>query len=290
MSRTTIKRIGRQIVARVAYYSGYCAATGWLGTRRGTRILSYHGISDRPSNPYAVSTENFTAQMEHLAERYTLISADSAVELLRRGMPLPPLAVAVTFDDGYRDAYTHAYPVLRRLGIPATIFLPVAYMDTSSGTCVKTGIPSALAAAAGKLAQADFLTWDQVAEMSSNGISFGSHTMSHESLTRLAASEVRYQLERSKAELEVRLGKAVTGFAYPYGTVRDFNLATRQAVKAAGYSWAVTGLSGLNDGRSDLFALRRTKIERYDTMPVFVKAMQGALDPWVLVDRLGKLL
>jgi peptidoglycan/xylan/chitin deacetylase (PgdA/CDA1 family) len=293
MSRETVKRIGRQVVARLAYFGGYCALTKWLGTRDGVRILGYHGISDRPGNPYAVSTESFVAQMEHLAARFMLISVDSLAERVRRGTPLPAQAVAVTFDDGYRDVYTHAYPVLKRLAIPATIFLPVAFMGSAG---VEDPLQRAVAeepgtpAAAGRMAQSDFLTWDQVAAMSRDGISFGSHTMSHESLTRLSAPEVRYELERSKGELEARLGKVVRGFAYPYGTVRDFNPATQQAVEAAGYSWAVTGLSGLNDHRSNLFALRRTKIERYDTMPVFVKAMQGALDPWVLMDRLGGLL
>jgi peptidoglycan/xylan/chitin deacetylase (PgdA/CDA1 family) len=121
-------------------------------------------------------------------------------------------------------------------------------------------------------------------------MTFGSHTMSHVSLTRVHAEGFEYELVRSKAELEDQIGRPVTGFAYPYGTARDFNRATAKTVAAAGYTWAVTGMNGLNTQQSDRFALRRTKIEGDINMALFDKAMQGALDPWVVVDKLGRLL
>jgi peptidoglycan/xylan/chitin deacetylase (PgdA/CDA1 family) len=87
------------------------------------------------------------------------------------------------------------------------------------------------------MTQAEFLTWDQVREMNCGGlVAFGSHTMSHVSLTRLPSSELEYELACSKAELEDRIGMPVPGFAHPYGTVRDFSLETAGAVAAAGYS------------------------------------------------------
>jgi peptidoglycan/xylan/chitin deacetylase (PgdA/CDA1 family) len=88
--------------------------------------------------------------------------------------------------------------------------------------------------------------------------------------------------------LQDELGKPATGFAYPYGTVRDVSPAVERLVVAAGYAWAVTGLSGVNTPRSNLYALRRTKIEQGDDLALFVKATRGALDPWIVVDRLGR--
>jgi len=279
MIQTIIKWLGRPIVSSVAFFTGYCFLAESLGVSRGARILSYHGINDRPANPYAVSTHNFAEQMRFLVERFTIISVDQLVDLLEGGRPIPPRAVAVTIDDGYRDTYTNAYPILRRFAIPATFFLPVEFIGVSSSD-----------SATSKLPQTDFLSWDQVRAMSQDGIAFGSHTLSHVPLTRVTCQEAECQLQESKARLEVEIGKPVTGFAYPYGTVRDFDPAIERLVAAAGYSWAVTGLSGVNNHRSNPFALRRTKVERYDGMYVFKKAARGALDPWIVMDKLGKFL
>lgn len=279
MIRAQIKRLGRPIVASVAYYSGYCHAIEALGINQGARILGYHGVEARPSNPYAVSTEDFAQQMAWVAEQCTALSMDQLVALLQAGAPLPKRAVAITIDDGLHNTYTQAFPVLERLGLAATVFLPVAFID---------GNPPA--STTGYLAGTRFMSWDQVREMSRSGITFGSHTVNHFSLARLTRKEVHYELHCSKEQLETATDMAVTGFAYPYGTVRDFNDELGHMVAAAGYSWAVTGISGINDSRSDLFALRRTKVERNDSISLFQKAIDCALDPWVVVDRMGRFL
>jgi len=275
MIRNSIKRYGRPIVAHSAYYSGYCRLTRW----QGARIVSYHGILDTPTNHYAISTASFTQQMQHLAEHYTPVTVDYLVDLLHTGKPIPPRAVAVTFDDGYQDVSTRAYPILQRFGIPATVFLPTALIGTRSSERAAQG-----------MVQTTFLTWEEVCEMSRHNITFGSHTVHHVSLAAISRREAQYQLEQSRARLEDEIGQPVTGFAYPYGTVRDYNHETARLVADAGYRWAVTGLSGITNHRSNPFALRRTKLEGGDGLAIFAQALQGALDPWVLVDRLGGLL
>jgi peptidoglycan/xylan/chitin deacetylase (PgdA/CDA1 family) len=275
--RATIKRLARRAVSWAAFFSGYCFLTGLLGDGRAARILCYHGINDRPANSYAVSTPDFARQMRFLAERCTLISVERLADLLREGEPIPPRAVAVTIDDGYRDVYTNAYPILARFAIPATIFLPVELIGTSSSE-----------GPTGKLPQPDFLSWDQVREVSRDGIACGSHTLTHLSLTSLTRRDVRYQLESSKAKLETEIGKPVTGFSYPFGTFRDFNSEIKQLVAATGYSWAVTIISGVNNHKSDLFALRRTMVQRDDGLHAFEKAMGGSLDPWIVMQWLGR--
>jgi peptidoglycan/xylan/chitin deacetylase (PgdA/CDA1 family) len=277
--RSTVKRLVRRAISSAAFFSGYCFLTDLLGTGCGARILCYHGISDRPVSTFAVSTLDFARQMQFLAERFTVISVDQLVGLLRQGRSIPPRAVAVTIDDGYRDAYTNAYPILTRFAIPATIFLSVEFIGSSSSERVT-----------GKSLQTDFLSWDQVREMSQNGIAFGSHTLTHVSLTKLTRQDVQYQLEVSKTRLETEIGKPVTGFAYPYGKFGDLSPEIEQLVAAAGYSWAVAGISGVNDHQSDLFALKRTRVERDDSMRGFERAMKGALDPWIVMQRLGWFL
>lgn len=280
MIQTVIKRVGRPVVCTLAFFSGYCVLARGLGLNHGTRILSYHGIQEKPSNPYAVSTYDFSLQMQHLAEQFKPLALETLIKLLKDRAPLPPRAIAVTFDDGYSDVYDTAYPILKSLSIPATVFLPAAFIHPASSKV------SAL-----KLSQANFLSWEQVQEMSQEGmISFGSHTLRHFSLAKIPSEEVLYELESSKAAIEEKINRPVQGIAYPYGTVRDFNPQVKQLTAAAGYHWAVTGLSGLNTYHADFFALRRTKIERSDSMYIFKKAVRGALDPWILVEQLGRFL
>lgn len=283
MIKGAIKRYGRQTMASMAYYSGYCA----LAARRNGRILGYHGVHDPPNNPYAISSLDFAGQMQLLAEQFTPVSVDQLVFCLRNGQPLPPRAVAVTIDDGYSDAYTYAFPILQRFCIPATVFLPIDFIETNA-----TGkeVDRSTRARTNGLAQVDFLTWDQVREMSQHGIAFGSHTQSHASLTRLSQRELRQELKGSKAKLEAELGEPVTGFAYPYGTARAVSSEVERAVADAGYQWAVTGLSGANDRQINLYALRRIKVERGDSILTVERAMRGALDPWIVVDRMGRFL
>ena len=193
MTRADIKRLGRPLVAALAHYGGYCALAGRLRGARAGRILSYHGISVRPANPYAVSSDDFARQMHYLADQFVPISVDELVLRLRGGEPLPERSVALTIDDGYADIYANAYPILAQYAIPATIFLPVDFIGTNGS-----------ADATARMSQTDFLAWDQIREMSRNGISFGSHTMGHLSLTRLTRREVQHQLERSRATIEDR--------------------------------------------------------------------------------------
>ena len=146
MTRADIKRLGRPLVAALAHYGGYCALAGRLRGARAGRILSYHGISVRPANPYAVSSDDFARQMHYLADQFVPISVDELVLRLRGGEPLPERSVALTIDDGYADIYASAYPILAQYAIPATIFLPVDFIGTngsadSDRTDVANGLP-----------------------------------------------------------------------------------------------------------------------------------------------------
>jgi peptidoglycan/xylan/chitin deacetylase (PgdA/CDA1 family) len=276
IDRADVKWLVRSIVSSIFYYSGYCHLADPLERGGSARIFVYHSVSDGPTNSFAVTTADFDSQIGYLAEHYTIKPVDSIVALLASGQPVPARTVAVTIDDGFKGVYTNAFPVLRRYDAPATIFLPIAFVGTKGVT--------------DKLPLADFMSWDEVREMSRYGVSFGSHTVDHPSLGRIPPRQAQYQIECSKSRLEDELGTEVTGLSYPYGMARDFNSDVVRLAETAGYSWAVSGINGVNDRNTDLFALRRTKIELYDGMRVFKKALKGALDPWGLVDRYGHLV
>jgi peptidoglycan/xylan/chitin deacetylase (PgdA/CDA1 family) len=125
-------------VAGLGYYGGGLRALGWLADRlhgASCAILTYHRVlrgaevTAEPDPGLVTTVETFTAHMRFIAQRYRPLALDEAVARLARGA-LPPRACAITFDDGWRDSYTNAYPILRELNIPATIFVATSYVGT----------------------------------------------------------------------------------------------------------------------------------------------------------------
>ncbi|MGH7201173.1 MAG: polysaccharide deacetylase family protein, partial [Planctomycetaceae bacterium] len=123
--------------ARGGAFAGCVALLERLGDRRANllRVLTYHRIDEpdasRQLHPGLISATpaEFTLQMEHLASRCRAVSMQDALAAFRETLPLPPRSVLITFDDAYADFAQHAWPVLRRLGLPATLFVPTAYPD-----------------------------------------------------------------------------------------------------------------------------------------------------------------
>ena len=272
-----LRRLSRQLLSFVTFYSGYCRLSEYFKLNRGTRILCFHGISDTPGNSYAVSASDFSKQMGFLADHYDIVSIDQLVTLIQERKPLPSTMIAVSFDDGYQDFYTCAFPILQRNAISATVFLPTGSIDGISKY-------------SHTLPQAEFLSWDQIRELQQNGIDFGSHTVSHTSVTRLTQHETQDELETSKARIEAEIHMSIKGFAYPYGTLRDTDPKIGKWISNSGYSWAVTSISGVNGNNSNPFALRRTVIMRDDGLAGFKRALKGALDGWIIMQKGGYYL
>src|SRR6266516_5280457 len=152
-------------------------------------ILMYHGISDEPEHhrsPYYqtnTSPANFQAQMELLRQQRCVgINLEEALPLLRDVKAKDKPYVVITFDDGFRNILTHAFPVMRRLNFSATVFLPTAFIGEQRNAFNGT----------------ECLTWDEVKELRGHGIRFGSHTVNHPELYQMSWSQIDDQLRRSK--------------------------------------------------------------------------------------------
>ena len=142
--------------------------------------------------------------MEYLARsQYCLLSLSDAVRRLASREPMPDRSVVVTLDDGFVDNYEHALPILRRSGVPATVFLTVSYIGTDR-------LPT--------LSRTDFvprpLSWEQVREMHRAGIEFGSHTLTHPMLSEVPLNRARLEIAESRRRIE-SLGVPVSLFCYP---------------------------------------------------------------------------
>jgi len=207
-----------------------------MGTGRSS-ILTYHSL-DRSGSVISIAPEAFQAQMVWLEESGAPVVPLEAVQAT-------PGAVAITFDDGFRNFYEHAFPVLQRYRFPATVFVVSDFCGRRNDWPTQprnSGIPLL-----------DLMGWDELQEISRAGIVIGSHTATHPFLSRLSAGEISREISTSKAKIEDRLGKPAAAFAYPYG---DFTPPVRAAVASQFGLACGTRLAFLSGG-DDPLALPR---------------------------------
>ncbi len=203
------------------------------GYRQGiapTLVLCYHGIS--PTWSEAVAPDQLRAQLEMLLARgYRAVPFSQAV------LSPPGRAFAVTFDDGYRSVAEHALPVLERLNMPATVFVPTGFVSDAA-SCARAAWPGTdhwlTTPHADELAP---MSWVELRVLVEHGWEIGSHSRTHARLPQIDDAKLKEELNASREELEDRLGRPCTTLAYPYGEADDRVVA---AAAAAGYQAACT--------------------------------------------------
>jgi peptidoglycan/xylan/chitin deacetylase (PgdA/CDA1 family) len=203
-------------------------------------ILTYHSISDGPS-PIEVAPALFRAQMAWLKQQARVVPLEDMVRCLTERRPFPERAVALTFDDGYRDFYEAAVPVLAEFGFSATVFLPTGHVGG------KSDWPKAMSS--GK----PLMNWPQVRDLAGQGFAFGSHSVTHPELTELSPAELVRELAISRQTIETQTGRPAEVFCYPYGR---WNGTVREAVRRV-YAAACSTGAGVVATDADPYALPR---------------------------------
>ncbi len=233
--------------------------------RPGIRILMYHRV-DRLTyyDQLTVSPERFEQHMVYLATRLRVISLSQALAELTSAKEICP-AVAVTFDDGYRDNLLYALPILERYKIPATIFITTQFCDQTHRHPRYADT-----------AQALHLTWEEAKGLSrKHGIALGSHSVSHPYLSRLSDQQTEFEVSESRRLIQQNTGSTVDFFCYPSG---DYGSRESGYVKHAGYLGAVTVAPGVNRKKTPLHELRRTEITQNDSVADLQAKLAGAFD------------
>lgn len=213
--------------------------------------LMYHAVSDAWDDALAIKTADFDRLLGHLVRGRR--RGASAAELLAR--PGDPRLLHVTFDDAYASV-ANALPTLRRLELPATIFVCT---DLAAD-----GAPLAITEL-DRVAQRDELAtldWDALRELAADKLlEIGSHTKTHPHLPKLSDAELRVELVGAKEAIEDHLGRPARFLAYPFGEEGE---RVRRAAKAAGYTaaFAAPGTSL----RFDRFRMPRTGLWRADDL------------------------
>jgi peptidoglycan/xylan/chitin deacetylase (PgdA/CDA1 family) len=234
-------------------------------------ILAYHSISENLfgySHPYYqinTSPNIFNHQMHWLRNAgYQTIDLSDLPVAFRAGEDLS-MKVVITFDDGYRDFLTEAWPMMQQCGFSATVFLATDRIQD---------IPR-------HIEGADYLTWRDVRELRDGGISFGSHTVSHPDLRSLGPEEIDFELGYSKEVIEQELGAPVRSFAYPFPFPEEDNRFTRylaDALENHGYQIGVSTVIGRAHGGRDRFFLPRLPVNSWDDAEFLQAKLQGGYD------------
>jgi peptidoglycan/xylan/chitin deacetylase (PgdA/CDA1 family) len=212
------------------------------------RILMYHSIADNPKDIHAIWPDEFDKQMAELSQQskrgeVKVVGLMEGIRLLREGKAWRGL-MAITFDDALRDFLLNAVPVLKKYDLPATMFVPTNYIGgTAEWDSYDKSKP--------------IMTWDELAEVSSQGFDIASHTLSHPRLINCDSQQLDYELSYSMETIHSHIPNAVPLLSYPGGF---YGKREMQAAEQAGYVGCVGVSSRLaNYPWTNRFRLRRRK-------------------------------
>jgi peptidoglycan/xylan/chitin deacetylase (PgdA/CDA1 family) len=226
-------------------------------------ILMYHSVSKLPerekrirnTNPaYSLSVSQFSEQMHYLHENdHRTLSLN---ELIHPTVNRHLKGVVITFDDGLANNYTNAFPILKKLNLTATIFVITDFV----------GKPK-------------YVDWSQLKEMSREGISIQSHTVSHRPLVGLKNDQLRYELDGSKKCIEDHLGSRVDFLSVPHGMI---NHRVMDIGRAVGYKAICTSEPGFSHSYGNPAILRRIRISGRYKIFDFEKIVEASYRPILL--------
>ena len=217
-------------------------------------VLCYHRFSTKKSSDKTtVSAETFDQQMAYLKKNgYTVLTLKQFYKFIDFNRRPPRKSVLLTVDDGWKSVQTIAFPILKKYGFPAVIFVNIDNIKEKQNS--------------------NTLTWEELRELKKTGlIEIESHTVTHEDLTRATEPQLKKELEESKRIISSKLGFTPTALAYPYGL---FNSKAVDLMRQTGYKAGFTVIRGGNASFFNHYALNRSMIYHSEKIDDFVKSLQ----------------
>lgn len=212
---------------------------------KGVPVLMYHSIAYEKNNDLRVPKELFEQEMKYISDNdYNTMTLDELYNCISNNVPAPPKSVVITFDDGYKDNYTNAFPILKKYGLKATVFVITDTVDKNNS----------------------YMTSAELRELQNGGIDIESHTAGHDDLSKLSYDAQMKTLNTSRVFLENLLGKRVRYIAFPCGR---FNSFTEKAASDAGYAMAFLTAPGKAQIKQGVFRLHRVRVSSSTTLAGF---------------------
>lgn len=230
-------------------------------------ILTYHSI-DESGSVISTAPEVFRRQMRYLSENgYQAVTLNEFIGSLSENKTPFLKTVVLTFDDGFQNFFSEAFPVLEGFGFRATVFLVTDFCGKNNDWA---GNPP-------ELPPSKLLSWDEIRQLHKYGIEFGGHSRTHPDLTKISNSRLAGEVRESKAMIEDHLGGEVATFAYPFG---KFNLPVKQAVADSYKAGVSTNLGKVRAG-SDLFSLERVDTYYLSNPKIFSRLSSQTFDGYM---------
>jgi peptidoglycan/xylan/chitin deacetylase (PgdA/CDA1 family) len=209
----------------------------------------YHRVAPEgaaATSRWRLTPEAFEEQLRYLRDAgFYSVTLDQWREAAQSKKPLPGRAVLLTFDDGYRDFAEHAWPLLKRYGFSAIVFLVAGRIGGTNEWDRAFG------------EEVELMGWEEILTLQKEGVEFGAHTVTHEPLTGLSPADAVRELVRSRALLERKLKCPVDAIAYPYG---DQDRAVQHLTGACGYTYGLSCRPGTCRFQDSLLELPRIEV------------------------------
>ena len=221
-------------------------------------ILTYHDVVQESRSRFTVTADLFEQQLRYLKEHgYVGITTEDLMRFLQYEAPLPPKAVLITIDDGYKSVKTVAAPLLKRYGFPAVFFI---YTDFIGGG-------------------ANAMSWTDLRDLKADGFEIQAHSKTHNNLAIPTAREgegdrqknLESEILNPKQLIQQRLGADIRYFAYPYG---GFTPEVVDRVKSAGYQAGFGAKSGSNPFFADRYRLKRYSVFMEKDLTHFIRKLE----------------
>lgn len=203
--------------------------------------------------------EEFEYLIKNLLEIGEFVDTDTCIEMLKGNQEIDKKYFHISFDDGFKNIYTNAFPILKKYNIPAIFFVPSSLVEATyeetSHYCLDTTCYSGII---------EMVTWNDLKEMQKSNIEIGSHTKTHARFSEISKSSkmLTDEIAGSKKELEDKLGVECKYISWPYGEIKDADQVSLEMTKEAGYKACFGAYRGkIIPGTTDMFSIPRHHFE-----------------------------